>query len=353
MKAMTSPTLAVIADGVERQVLDRHGHGARRPRTARTGGRQRPTRPAPMPLCWERVVAAPPPHAASASIENRPTAADARRIMVTSQSPAAGCRVSRLMVRTPRGRFGRRLRYRRDRYRCPMAGTDVALHGVDEPTMRRLLIHEARVHALPGREVRDLGDAILLIDPIDPEPFWNRRRPSAGRLTRRPSIGASAELLILFTALVRQPHIWPAPAHDTPTDLVARLEANGFRDVGAEPGHGRWSIAAKARDRASLRLPPGIRLERLHGLAGRGRTPGGDRHRVRAARRVRRRAGPARRRSRRRRWRRSGTRAFTYYLLRLDGNPAAVARRATFDGASYLSSIGTATWARGGASVGR
>ncbi len=38
---------------------------------------------------------------------------------------------------------------------------------------------------------------------------------------------------------------------------------------------------------------------------------------------------------------------FTHYLVQLDGRPAAVARRATFDGATYLSSIGTAGWARG------
>ena len=38
---------------------------------------------------------------------------------------------------------------------------------------------------------------------------------------------------------------------------------------------------------------------------------------------------------------------FTHYLLRFDGRPATVARRATFEGASYLSSIGTAGWARG------
>ena len=38
---------------------------------------------------------------------------------------------------------------------------------------------------------------------------------------------------------------------------------------------------------------------------------------------------------------------FTHYLVRQDGRPAAVARRATFDGLSYLSSIGTAGWARG------
>src|SRR4029079_12772280 len=38
---------------------------------------------------------------------------------------------------------------------------------------------------------------------------------------------------------------------------------------------------------------------------------------------------------------------FTHYLAHLDGRPAAVARRATFDGLSYLSSIGTLESARG------
>jgi ribosomal protein S18 acetylase RimI-like enzyme len=37
---------------------------------------------------------------------------------------------------------------------------------------------------------------------------------------------------------------------------------------------------------------------------------------------------------------------FIQYLVRVDGRPAAVAKCGTFDGASYLSSIGTATWAR-------
>ena len=45
---------------------------------------------------------------------------------------------------------------------------------IDPATMRRLILHETQVHAMPGRDVRDLGDAILLHDPIDPEPFWNR-----------------------------------------------------------------------------------------------------------------------------------------------------------------------------------
>ena len=38
---------------------------------------------------------------------------------------------------------------------------------------------------------------------------------------------------------------------------------------------------------------------------------------------------------------------FTHYLIRADDEPAAVARRATFEGVTYLSSIGTAGWARG------
>ena len=37
---------------------------------------------------------------------------------------------------------------------------------------------------------------------------------------------------------------------------------------------------------------------------------------------------------------------FTYHLARVGSIPAAVARAATFEGATYLSSIGTAGWAR-------
>ena len=38
---------------------------------------------------------------------------------------------------------------------------------------------------------------------------------------------------MLFASLGRTPHIWASPLHDSPTDLVDRLEANGFRDLGA------------------------------------------------------------------------------------------------------------------------
>ena len=107
----------------------------------------------------------------------------------------------------------------------------------------------------------------------------------------------------------------------------------------ADPRAGRAAAAAR-------RLP-GRRDGRAPGRPVRrgGRAAAaGDRRR--AARRVRRRAGaPAGDRGRDRRVARPSV------VHPLPGparrRPAAVARRATFEGASYLSSIGTAGWARG------
>lgn len=216
---------------------------------------------------------------------------------------------------------------------------------VDPATMRRLTLHEARVHATPGRDVRDLGDAILLHDPVDPEPFWNRmaavRWPvDAGAFDRRLT-----ETLVLFASLGRQPHIWPSPLHDSPADLVARLSANGFRDTGA----GCVMILADpepARRLVAERLARGIAIERVAGIqgpvaeqaarsimevlvdafdVGMDRRPGVMTETIASL----------------------GRASFTHYLARWDARPVAVARRATFDGISYLSSIGTATSARG------
>jgi ribosomal protein S18 acetylase RimI-like enzyme len=215
---------------------------------------------------------------------------------------------------------------------------------IDPGVMRRLLTHEAQIHAVPDRELRDLGDSILLHDIANPEPFWNRlaaiRWPDEpGAFDRRLT-----EMLVLFATLARQPHVWPAPAHDTPRDLVARLVANGFRDMGAgmvmalaDP-----SLTSPREDD----LPRGVTVERFAGLgegaavtaAGaivevladafdvdQGREAGIQGETVISL----------------------GHPWFTHYLVRDDGRPAAVARRATFDGLSYLSSIGTARWARG------
>ena len=215
---------------------------------------------------------------------------------------------------------------------------------LDAGTMRRLALHEAMVHQVPGRDLRDLGDAVLLHDPVDPEPFWNRmagvRWPEeSDAFDRRLS-----EMLVLFASLGRQPHIWPSPEHDTPEDLVARLTANGFRDMGlstmmAIHGHAVSTLGERA-------TPSGVTVERSTGLnasAAASVAPAivevlRDAFDVGAEREA-------------------GIRdetivslghpSFTHYVVRLEGRPAAVARRATFDGLSYLSSIGTATWSRG------
>ncbi|MGZ8513683.1 MAG: GNAT family N-acetyltransferase [Candidatus Limnocylindrales bacterium] len=216
---------------------------------------------------------------------------------------------------------------------------------IDAATMRRLTVHEARVHAMPGRDVRDLGDAILLHDPIDPEPFWNRlaavRWPTdAAAFDRRLT-----EMLVLFASLGRQPHIWPSPLHDTPADLVERLGANGFRDT----GEGCVMVLADHRPGQVLAerpLPSGVAIERLSGIRGHAANEAAD-----AIVDVLADAFDVGRE------RRLGVTAetvtslarpnFTHYVARWDGRPVAVARRGTFDGISYLSSIGTAAWARG------
>jgi ribosomal protein S18 acetylase RimI-like enzyme len=218
---------------------------------------------------------------------------------------------------------------------------------IDAATVRRLLRHEAEVHAIPGRTLRDLGDALLLHDPDETEPFWNR-----AEAIRWPTAAAEfdrrlAEVAVVFASIGRQPHIWTAPPHDEPLDLVARLRANGFEDV----GDGLLLVAhdvEPAREALTLRpLDAHLTLQRLSSISGtaaldaaRGvvdvllqafgvgaeRGPGVVSETLASL------ADPR----------------FTHYLVRREGQPIAVARRATFDAISYLSSIGTVASARGG-----
>src|SRR3989442_10913171 len=134
--------------------------------------------------------------------------------------------------------------------------------------MRRLLVHEARVHAVPARELRDLGDSILLHDPADAEPFWNRLEAVAWPSAVDAFDRRLAEVGVLFATLGRQPHIWASPSHDEPPDLAARLAANGFEDVG--PG-----LLMVTRDDSAARstverpLAPATTMERLTVIPGR------------------------------------------------------------------------------------
>lgn len=208
---------------------------------------------------------------------------------------------------------------------------------LDPETMRTLALHEARAHSIGGRRVMDLGDAILLHDARDDEPFWNRL--SGIRLPDDPAaFDRRLDVLIaMFAGLRRQPHIWVAPVHDTPADLPARLEARGFVDLGrgltmilAEPSHAvappdpvphlvierynrpphhrreRLASESAALLVASFRVDPLARIGLAADLQASLDAP-----------------------------------ELTLYIARAGDVPVAIAKRATFDGATYLSSIGT------------
>jgi ribosomal protein S18 acetylase RimI-like enzyme len=215
--------------------------------------------------------------------------------------------------------------------------------------VRWLMWHEACSHGLVGREIRNLGDAVLLHDPTDGEPFWNRLvgldwpRP-AGAFDRRLT-----EALALFAGLDRIPHVWPIPGYDGPPDLIDRLLSHGFED------HGGGMLMVLDADRA----PEGLRDDRR--ADGFGRDATADPHVT--VERLHRVNGPAAEEAaqgiaavlmssfnvepvRRVAIELEAIQGLTddaYHaiLVRVDGKPAAVARRTTFSGASYLSSIGT------------
>jgi ribosomal protein S18 acetylase RimI-like enzyme len=189
---------------------------------------------------------------------------------------------------------------------------------------------------------------VFLYDPYDADPFWNRfeavRWPSdAAQFDRRFD-----ELMVRFATLDRRPHVWASPGHDQPDDLAARLLSAGFEDVGAglmmllvdaarsektimdaarrqagEVDVERWSnLAASDADAVAAQivavLLDAFGVDDVHSGPIRAETAASLSH-------------P---------W-------FTHYLVRWRGTPAAVARRATFDGLTYLSSIGTIQAARG------
>jgi ribosomal protein S18 acetylase RimI-like enzyme len=122
--------------------------------------------------------------------------------------------------------------------------------------LRRLAVHEARAQAHGRRELRDLGDAVVLLDPEDPDPFVNR--VVAMRLPVDPTAcdRRLAEIYGLFAAAARRPHAWLWPDITTPADLHRRLLADGFADLG-----GTFEMLLGGR-LAPVPLPDGARVER-------------------------------------------------------------------------------------------
>jgi ribosomal protein S18 acetylase RimI-like enzyme len=225
-----------------------------------------------------------------------------------------------------------------------------------EPDLaRRLVLHEARAQQTPARELRDLGDGWLLHDSSDAEPFWNRliapRWPSeTAAFDRRLD-----ETITLFATLARLPHIRPLPLGGEPADLAERLVAAGFASMGA--------------DRRMVLLEPERAAELLAAAEAKVAAAFG-RQAVEGSRQD---LGSVSRRDRqgwaeRRRWAADASVVLVdafgveparqialendvlacisrpgcaMLLIRVDGEPVAIARRATNDEGSYLSSIGT------------
>jgi ribosomal protein S18 acetylase RimI-like enzyme len=207
---------------------------------------------------------------------------------------------------------------------------------------RRTAAHEAAVHVASGRELRDLGDALLLHDPTDPEPFWNRIAvpdwpADASAFDRRLD-----EVVTLFATLGRQPHVRTLPLGGRPADLGARLIDAGFRLAGADRSmvlEDAGACLALARTASAM---TGIRVEHV------GRGP--ERWAMEVARLLVQAFGvetdrlPALAAETFTAGRRPGGQV----LLLFDrGTPAAAARRITADGGTYLSSIATAPGLQG------
>lgn len=246
---------------------------------------------------------------------------------------------------------------------------------IQDPALaRRLVLHEARAQQTPARELRDLGDAWLFHDPNDAEPFWNRVIAPCWPAETAAFDRRLDEVITLFATLGRLPHVRPLPVGGGPDDLARRLTRAGFETLGA--------------DRRMVLREPELVAERIAEVEARVAAAFGEGSVSVARQSVEgeeqparsRRRGAARLTSGRRGWQErrywaaeaslvlaeafgvaDGRRVALEHdilacvsrpgcamlLLDVDGEPAAVARRAWTDGGSYLSSIGTRPGFRG------
>ena len=252
---------------------------------------------------------------------------------------------------------GRDRRSRHDSATCRRSsyGSSVAGDRIFETGLaRRLAVHEARAQLTPARELRDLGDGWLLHDPSDAEPFWNRliapRWPGdEPGFERRLD-----EVITLFATLARLPHVRPLPLGCEPPDMAARLQAAGFVSMGADRRMVLLDTAGVAARRAAAEARAATAFGASAITISRqdlGTAPARDR-----------------RWGERRRWAAEAALVLAdafgveharhgalendvlacisrpgcaMLLVHVDGEPAAIARRATNDEGSYLSSIGT------------
>ena len=215
---------------------------------------------------------------------------------------------------------------------------------LDDATVLHLERHETQAHAIPSREVRDLGDALVLFDPRDPDPFFNRMVSIRWPVDPVAFDLRLNEALAMFALLGRTPHVWPSPIHSSPPDLIERLGRHGFADVGR--GHVmihrdpagiapvRPTDLAAGVTIGAIRTPRDVLGDDLEAVGiVLAESFGADRARAAEL------TGDMRRTL--------DDERVTLVLARVDGEPAAAAKATTFDGFTYLSSIGTRPAFRG------
>jgi ribosomal protein S18 acetylase RimI-like enzyme len=215
--------------------------------------------------------------------------------------------------------------------------------GLSAETLRFLEVHQARAVAIPGRSWRDLGDCAMLYSAVERDPFFNRlvavRWPedaTAFDLRLR-------ELSVLFTSLERWPHVWAVPGLSRPGDLASRLRANGFVDQG---GGYDMVLVRDPVERPLPTLPPGAAVTQWNCTR-----PEDVPVRAEAIAKVIEVAFEIPEPRRPSLLREIGLTLerpdFHAYVVNVHGEPVATGQRYSFDGASYLSSIGTRPQWRG------
>jgi len=206
---------------------------------------------------------------------------------------------------------------------------------IEDPSVGALLAFEARAHRWPERTVSELAGGLLVHDPADPEPIFNRLVNPSWPADDADWDGWLAPILAAFEKLARRPHLWLVAEPDDPR--LERLRAVGFEVIGASR---YMALATAERVHAEAeRQFPGVQLERVDGRSARPLLAAGDvaavvadafdlepaLHVLVEADIVQMLDVPT----------------ISFVLARVGGEPVAVARRTTDGTASLLAAIGT------------
>jgi ribosomal protein S18 acetylase RimI-like enzyme len=206
---------------------------------------------------------------------------------------------------------------------------------IEDPPVGVLLAFEARAHRWPERTVSDLAGGLLVHDPADPEPIFNRLVNPSWPADEGDWDRWLVPILAAFERLERRPHLWLVADADDPR--VVRLAVAGFEVIGTS----RYMALATGEPvhAEAERQLPGVQIERVDGRSGRPLRAAGDLAAVVAdafdlelALHVLVEADIVRM---------LDVPTIGFVLARLGGEPVAVARRTTDGTATLLAAIGT------------